>query len=273
LDIPTRQIDLPQGSLTYGEVGDSDQILLMLHGFTFRQGLHTFMVKLGSYFKVIAPDLPFSNQIIYPHEHTLDNYADSIMELIDALGLGKVSIFGNSVGGTLGLLCCLRAPQRINKLAIRCSLWSKAQLPFYLRIKPMVDLHNHLSGISAYNTWALDLFYNLSAKMSAMDNQIEVFSMKPYIPGQIKPEILSRFLGHLVRVEIGGNLHRIRNETLIFWGGSDRFISSVWGSRLSSILPNSRGLVMDSEYHNIVTADPDKLVETIHLFIVNKTSA
>jgi pimeloyl-ACP methyl ester carboxylesterase len=272
MHITTRQINLHRGGLTYGEIGDSGPTLLMLHGFAFRQGLHPFMERLGAHFRVIAPDLPFSNRIDFQAGHTLENYAGSIIDLIDALGLEKVSLFGNSVGGTLGLLCCLWAPGRIDRLVIRCPLWSKAQLPFYLRIKPLVDLHILLSGISAYNTWALDLFYNQSAKMSDLDKQVVPGSNKPYISGEIDPAVLSRLLGHLVRVEIGADLHRIENETLVLWGGSDRFIDPVWGNRLSGLLPNSRCLSMDSEYHNITTADPDALSEIFSQFILNECS-
>jgi pimeloyl-ACP methyl ester carboxylesterase len=190
------------------------------------------------------------------------------LALIDRLGLGSVSLFGNSVGGTLGLMCCLHAPDKIDKLVIRCPLWSRAQLPFYLRIQPLVALHGWLSGIEPYAAWALDTFYRQSARMSPTIAAAEGPSSRPDSLDQVDAAVLSRFLGHLARVEITAALPEIAVKTLVLWGEDDRFVSPAWGASLAEILPKARSLAMPGEYHNIATADPDALAEILYGFLL-----
>jgi pimeloyl-ACP methyl ester carboxylesterase len=266
MGIVIRDIRLETGLHTFGEVGGTNHTLLMLHGFAFRQGLHPFMDVLQSHFRVITPELPFSNRSLYSNGHTLENYVDTLLDFIDRLGLGRVTLFGNSVGGTLGLMCCLKAPHRFNKLVVRCPLWSQAQLPFYLRLGPLVALHGWLSGIQPYAAWALRTFYLQSARMSPTEVENASVPCRPATLDQVEAPVLSRFLGHLVQVEITARLPAIETETLILWGESDRFVKPPWGIRLAESLPKAHYQGMPGEYHNIATADPQSLAKIITRF-------
>ena len=115
-DHKTQLVDLDSGLISYCEAGNSDQTLLLLHGFSFRQGMYPLMDSLKSNFHVVIPDLPFSTNNNFHLSHSLDSYAAFLLDFVDHLGLEKVSIFGNSVGGTLGLLCCAAAPGRFDSI-------------------------------------------------------------------------------------------------------------------------------------------------------------
>ena len=58
-DHKTQLIELDSGVTSYYEAGKSDQTLLLLHGFSFRQGMYAMMDSLKSNFHVVNPDLPF----------------------------------------------------------------------------------------------------------------------------------------------------------------------------------------------------------------------
>ena len=58
-DHKTQLIELDSGVTSYCEAGKSDQTLLLLHRFSFRQGMYPLMDSLKSNFHVVIPDLPF----------------------------------------------------------------------------------------------------------------------------------------------------------------------------------------------------------------------
>jgi len=49
---------------------------------------------------------------------TLDGYALDLIDILDALGLERVSYVGHSIGGIIGLLASLEQPQRFEKLVL-----------------------------------------------------------------------------------------------------------------------------------------------------------
>jgi pimeloyl-ACP methyl ester carboxylesterase len=199
--------------------------------------------------------------------HTLDSYVDFLLEFVQALGLRNLSIFGESVGGTLAWLCGVKSPEQFDKLMVRCPLWSSKQLPGYLQNTQLISVHHHLSGNPLYARFALSLFYNISARMSPVDKK-DKKSPLPYEDGQVNPVVLNRFLGHLVQVEFEDALNSLPNETLVLWGALDSFVSSAWGRYLSQILPVSQYLEMPGEYHNIATTDPKIMAKHISIFVV-----
>lgn len=262
----TKQIELSSGVHTYCDVGRADRTVLLLHGFAFRQGMYPLMDILNADFRVLVPDLPFSTNLGFSVPHTLDSYVNFLLEFVQALDLKNVSVFGNSVGGTLALLCGIKSPEKFDKLVVRCPLWSSKQLPAYLQNRKLVGLHHFLSGNLPYARFALNLFYRISSRMSPVVGEMHESPIS-YDDGQVASVVLSRFLGHLVQVEFEDELSLIPNETMILWGGLDTFVKREWGVYLDKILPNSQFVEMSGEYHNIATTNPKTLAEHISTFV------
>lgn len=132
----------------------------------------------------------------------------------------------------------------------------------------LINLHNTLSGNEFYSWCILKLFYRISARMSPIDGDMAQRKMSvPYKDEEIDPLILSRFLGHLIQVEVENLLRSIPNETLILWGALDSFVQSEWGDTLNYKVPNSHCLEMYGEYHNIATVRTNILASIITEFI------
>lgn len=234
----------------------------MLHGFSFREGLLPLARLLSPHFRVLIPDLPFSTNDEYHAAHKLDAYVEFLIDFCRSLDLTRVSIFGNSVGGTLALMCCIRSSYLFDKLVVRCPLWSKVQLPVYLKCHPLISTHQFLSSSIFYANNFLKLFYWLSARMSPVEDEPKSLPGVESPPGstpetihEINPSIFSKFLGTLVKVEIKDQLKLIPNETLILWGQNDNLISSSWGEYQGNLQPNSHFHAIEGEYHNISTSD------------------
>ena len=53
--------------------------------------------------------------------YTIEELAGDVLELLDALGIGRVTFVGLSIGGAVGMSLALRAPERIERLALCCT--------------------------------------------------------------------------------------------------------------------------------------------------------
>jgi pimeloyl-ACP methyl ester carboxylesterase len=104
-------------SVYYEEYGQGDPLLLLHGGFGTGDSLMAIGQHFAKHFRVIAPDRS-------SHGHTADKggpltYDDMTAEtigVIEALGLGKVNLFGFSDGGIICLLLALKRPDLIAKM-------------------------------------------------------------------------------------------------------------------------------------------------------------
>ena len=219
--LPTRTIHLPSGPLTYCQIGDSGPSILLLHGLSFRPGLYPLIEHLHPHFRTIALDLPFNSRDHSATNHThIQSHVTLILEFINALQLRSPAIFGNSLGGTLGLMCALENPTIFSNLILRAPLWTRAQLPTYLRLTPLHAAHRWLSRLDSYAGFAMDTIYTLSEKMSPQYENLPARSTHRalFAQYQVNPTVLSAFLGNLLQVDLSHQLHRIPNPTLVLWG-------------------------------------------------------
>ena len=95
--------------------------LLLLHG--FGASLHTWepwAQALAGPYRVLRVDLPGHG--LSPPDPT-GNYTDTrslqlLLALLDQLGLQRVSVIGNSMGGRIAWTMAVRHPERVNKLVL-----------------------------------------------------------------------------------------------------------------------------------------------------------
>lgn len=79
---------------------------------------------LAQQFRVIAPDMAgFGFSERQPDAvYNMDSWVAQAVGLLDALGLEKASVVGNSFGGALALALAIRHPERVSKLVLMGSV-------------------------------------------------------------------------------------------------------------------------------------------------------
>ena len=104
------------------EAGSGDP-LVYLHGVADLHGAAAdpfpFHDALASKFKLIAPAHP--GCVGSDEDDTLEAIDDLVfhtLELLDALGLDRANLVGNSIGGWLAAEIAARNPERVSKLAL-----------------------------------------------------------------------------------------------------------------------------------------------------------
>ncbi|MDK2779594.1 MAG: alpha/beta fold hydrolase [Pseudomonadota bacterium] len=226
-------------NIHYNDTEQGDEIVVMLHGSgpgasgwaNFNRNIQP-LTDAG--YRVILLDCPGwskSDTIINDGSRSHLN-ARILKGLVDALGLEKIHIIGNSMGGHSAVAFALDYPQHVDKLILMGggtgggSLFTPMPAEGIKRIgrlyrDPTMDNLKEMMDIFVYDTSALteELFQTRLNNILARKDHLENFVKS----SQANPKQFP---------DVGHRLGEIKNETLIVWGRDDRFVPMDTGIRL-----------------------------------------
>ena len=111
----------------YHDVGNGEAILL-LHGsgpgVSAWANWRLTIQSLQDQYRLIAPDLAGFGYSQFPEnmQFSRENWLKQIIDFLDAMGLKKVNVIGNSFGGSMALALAIHHPERVNKLVLMGSV-------------------------------------------------------------------------------------------------------------------------------------------------------
>lgn len=112
----SRSVDLPTGKMHYNEAGAGHPIILIHGSGAGASGWSNFapnIATLAEHFHVLAVDVIGWGESDTPRDGTY-NGPIQIIELMDALGLDRATLVGNSMGGMIALAAATQHPQRVS---------------------------------------------------------------------------------------------------------------------------------------------------------------
>lgn len=115
-----RRIETASGELSFLTAGVGEPVIL-IHGLGATKGSFLPTVSaLADSFRLIALDLPGFGDSAKPLRAVYDPefFARSVVHLMDALGLERAHVIGNSMGGRATLELGLRYPERVGRLVM-----------------------------------------------------------------------------------------------------------------------------------------------------------
>lgn len=111
----------------YHDLGEGPPVLL-LHG--SGPGVSAWanwrlpMPYLTEHHRVLAPDLAGFGYSQVPDgwEYSTETWLQQVVEFLDALGVAKVSVVGNSFGGSMALALAIAHPERVDRIVLMGSV-------------------------------------------------------------------------------------------------------------------------------------------------------
>jgi pimeloyl-ACP methyl ester carboxylesterase len=150
-------VTIGQRQVHYRRAGDGP-VLLMLHASLNTSA--TFLPLIGPLaadFTVIAMDTPGYglSEVLSPEPPEIEDYADGVIEFMDALGLERVALYGMLTGTMIGVDLASRYPQRFAAVILNTMLvHTDAELAeFEERFTPPMPLR--ADGLHIVQAWDL----------------------------------------------------------------------------------------------------------------------
>jgi pimeloyl-ACP methyl ester carboxylesterase len=150
----------------YLEAGSGDETILLIHGsgpgVTSYANWRLVIPALAENFRVVAPDMVGFGFSERPDgvQYGLDTWADQSVGLMDALGIQKAHLVGNSFGGGIALRIATKHPDRVGKLVLMGSMGVPFQITEGLErvwgYEPSVENMREVLHTFVYNSERID---------------------------------------------------------------------------------------------------------------------
>ena len=236
--LTVHQVDVASHRIQYLDSGGHGRPLLMLHGFAADYFSWPRMARhLGDDYRVIAPDLPGFGESsrIETASYDISHQADRIRGFLDALGVQRVDIIGNSMGGWIAAAFAARYPDRVRTLTLidTGGITAPHPSPFMEAVK---EGKNPLIAHSREQ-------FNKLLKL--------VFYHQPFIPGPLKgyfareavkhasfnEKVFKDLSDHYLALE--PLLPKLKMPTLVIWGRHDQILDPSSVQVLRAGLPDA----------------------------------
>ncbi len=209
----------------YHDVGTGEPILL-LHGsgpgVSAWANWRLTIQALQNQFRLIAPDLAGFGYSQFPEntQFSRENWLKQIVDFLDALGLEKVNVIGNSFGGSMALALAIHHPERVNKLILMGSVGVPFELTAGLDAvwgyTPSFENMQAIMKIFAYNQNLVgDELVQMRYIASTKDDTRQAYERMFPAPRQQWVEAMSHS---------EENIRKINHSTLMVHGRDDKVI-------------------------------------------------
>lgn len=243
-------------TLTMGRGPD----VLLLHGLgSTRASLFETAAELSRGYRVHAPDLPGFGSSSKPRlgSYNAGWFADTLIGLMDELGIGTARVVGNSMGGRVGIEMGLRAPERIDALALLCPAvaWLKRGLhPIVRLLRPELGLlpHGFRRSLVASQFWSV--FYDRAAIDPAVGDLIVDEFLRIYQTAGARFAFLASARNIYLEAPLGSHgfyprLSELEPPALFIWGSHDKLVPPAFSRHVRRWLPSAEQITIQGCGH------------------------
>lgn len=263
-----RVIDVNGVATNYHDEGSGSPVLL-IHGsgpgVSAWANWRLTIPELAKRHRVIAPDIAGFGYTERPEGAVYDSEAwlAHLIGLLDALGLEKVSVVGNSFGGALALRLATRYPDRVNRLVLMGSVGVlfpiTPGLDAVWGYEPSVANMRSLLDVFAFDPkYATDELAELRYRASVRPGVQESYASMFPAPRQAKVAEMS-----VPETDIAA----IRKPTMIVHGRDDRVIPMSNSRRLLDLIPDSQLHVFAECGHWVQIEQTDRFNMLVDAFL------
>ena len=182
---------------------------------------------------------------------------------MEAKGVDKAILVGNSMGGLISLNCARRHPEIVDKLVLVDSAGYPNKMPITLKLIKTVNkgLVNSVQSRWMYEANLKDVYYDKKKVTEDMvDRYYAPFTLENGMTGG---RYLLRTRFHDDADTVSKWMSKINHQALIIWGENDTWIELGMGQRMDKDLPNSTLVVIPECGHVPEEEKPEETVKAI----------
>ncbi|BBX00267.1 alpha/beta fold hydrolase [Mycolicibacterium moriokaense] len=263
-----KTITLHGDRIAYRDEGRGD-VVLLIHGMGGSSKTWSGVIPLlAKRYRVIAPDLLGHGQSDKPRgDYSVGAFAVVLRDLLDELGIKKVTVVGHSLGGGIAMQFAHQHREYCDRMVLISSGGFGDDVGRVLRLLSLPGSEFVLPMVASRPAVAAG---NL---LRALAGSAERFATKPALSNRDHRRAFLRTLRSVV--DFHGQAVSAINRlccsddlpTLIISGDKDRVIPVEHAHAAHATLPNSRLHVLPGVHHHPPTEEPEKVADLIGEFL------
>jgi pimeloyl-ACP methyl ester carboxylesterase len=270
-------------STTYLTAGEGPPLLL-IHGLgDSSRSWEELISYLSQNYTVYAPDLPgFGTSEKPPIEYSPELFTAFIEAFLDALGLERVAIVGNSLGGLIALRLAFAQPERVAALGLIASAGLGHDVNFSLCTLTLPPVKHLLSTWNRTYPGAWQWAMSISLTLFGFSARIPPYWFRQMydmalMPGYSEALVstarsLMTLYGQRDSVVMLDDLHRLHVPTQIIWGANDRILPVYQAEMAGERLPNGHVTFIPDCGHVVHAECPERVSNTLTPFLAEHTA-
>jgi pimeloyl-ACP methyl ester carboxylesterase/putative sterol carrier protein len=250
--LPGRRVSV----LTMGSGPD----VLLIHGLGgAKSSFFDTAATLSRNYRVHALDLPGFGSSSKPATapYTARWFADTVCDTMDALGISRAHVAGNSMGGRVAIELGLRRPERVASLVLLCpavAFVKRTYHPIVRALRPELGLLPHHFSRDKVT----EHFWSLFADPDAIDPSVADVVVDEFQRIYASPGGRIAFLSAARNIYLDapygrngfyGRLSQLETPALFVWGSHDRVIPPAFAQHVARWLPSAEQIVLDGCGH------------------------
>lgn len=275
-DEDSKFIEVNGVNVHYKIYGTGESVLILLHGFGASLfSWHEVTTPLAEYGTVIAYDRPAFGLTERPLEwegenpYSQDAQVELVIGLMDALGVEKATLVGNSAGGTVSMLTALKYPERIESLIlVDPAVYAGGGAPAWIRPVLGTPQMRHLGPLFARQIQAQGVEFIKTAwhdprkiSQATFDGYQKPLQVENWDKALWELTLSSRESGLAERVK------EFALPILVITGDDDRIVPTEQSLRLAEELPNAALAVIPQCGHLPHEECPDEFMQAVQDFL------
>lgn len=241
--------------------------LLMVHGFGGNKDNWTRMAaQLPDDYRLLIPDLPGhgDSSIASPAAYTVEAQAATLVAFLDRLGVERVDMAGNSMGGGIAVYFASRYPERVNSIALFDPAGSD-------RYPSQLDdaLARGENPLVVSESGDLDqlLDFVMEKRPFLPWPLTSVMEEKAMARKSVNEEIFDAILSSGEQLSLEHILPTIKDPTLIVWGRQDRVLAPENARVFAEGIPDTRVELLEGVGHVPMVEVPARSAQLWHDFL------
>nr|WKF55595.1 Lipase 1 [Paraburkholderia busanensis] len=257
----------------YVDEGQGDT-LVMIHGFA--ASLHTWnrvADELKRTHRVIRLDLPpfgvtgplrsSRGEIETMNLPTYRRFIDTFMQ---ALGIGRATLIGNSLGGLISWDYAVRHRGAVERLVLIDSAGFPMKLPIY------IDLFNHALVRMSSPWWLPEPIIRSAVRNVYGDpRKLDAFTLRRYVDffhAEGARAAIGKMVPTLDFKEVDtDSLRTLDVPTLVLWGAKDRWIPPAHANEFASRIPGAQSVMYAGLGHIPMEEAPERVLADLDAFL------
>lgn len=283
ISVEKRSVRLHGHKLVYREAGaavdgaPARPVMLLVHGMAGSSATwKDAMGRLAERYHVIAPDLPGHGESDKPRQdYSLGAYANSLRDLMIALGIDRATVVGQSLGGGVTMQLAYQHPNLCERLVLVSSGGLGPEVSWLLRVFTLPGAEYLMPAL--FPSFVRDTGNKVSQALAGRGIRWAKAEQewRAYV-SLTEPNNRQSFVRTLrAVVDPAGQSVSAHDKlylasrlpTLIIWGGDDRIIPVEHATAAHESIPGSRLVIFDESGHFPHAEEPERFVDTVNAFI------